>query len=763
MQLHEEKNVNTILPSMDSENQKQPDPKCSGLEEESKHLFTNLISKLSNHSEEINKSEINPFHNDFKFKSKTQVADDHLLIDDSQNRRYTPKSIDKGKALFRNRYIKNNMNTIKEAFQYKPNSIIAHSCTNKNDMKNSQFEEEKKKQKYTSVFLKKTEKAIFSFNLKKYEDSFNELINSGIIKSEEEFAEFLLVITGFDKYLIGEFLSKEKPPNKGLAILRAYMNKIDFTNVPFMDAFRFLFTRLNLPKDSSLILTIIDEFTQAYYNDNKQSSSFADANALYLLCSCVLAINTMFTRTDIKNLIVMKKEDFIKMNKDCERLFLSDVYDNVKAKKMDITHEYNEIIYRRVAINMSQGVPNQQEEAFTDKESKEYIDLLNKGESFLKYGNYSTPHERFFRLSEDKAQLLWWDESTCVLFQSFKSIDIEKIKDIYVGASSSKVFERFNIPFDDDQKCFSIVTDKRTIDLQNNNESTTRKWLFALKFLIRKAKSVKQLNHPRVSSAERESIITEVWSTEIIDKWSSYRNYVLKDLRDKTDTQSSKKNKKKSFTLSNQNMTKSNGGERLFDQAKFFSIWSFGIPKLFRKKLWPIVIGNSSCVTENLVKYYIEQIETIDFNQFDQEYNNALVNNDNDNGNGNKSKGYNSIYQREKIKYSDDIILNEILNDIIKISSKKLHLEISQENIDKIAFMSDLFKIVRVFLLYRPDVTFSKQLVYIAAIFLLNSDNYFQAFINLTNFTLSSYVIKFMKNNESFVSIIYIYHIILSI
>ena len=119
--------------------------------------------------------------------------------------------------------------------------------------------------KYNSIFLQKIEKGIFSFNLKKYEESYRFLMDSGIIKTEEEFGEILLVVHGWDKYIVGEFLSKDnKPPNNGLKILRYFMKKLEFQNEKFLDAMRFMLSRLNLPKDSALILNIIDVFADTY-------------------------------------------------------------------------------------------------------------------------------------------------------------------------------------------------------------------------------------------------------------------------------------------------------------------------------------------------------------------------------------------------------------------------------------------------------------------------------------------------------------------
>ena len=128
---------------------------------------------------------------------------------------------------------------------------------------------EKEARKYHSLFLKKVEKSIFSFNLKKYDDSYQELKSHGIVEDTYEFGEFLLVMNGFDKYVIGEFLSKTKSPNNDGEVLEGFVRSIQMEKVIFVDTLRFLLSRLNLPKDANMILTIIDAFTLVYYEKNQ--------------------------------------------------------------------------------------------------------------------------------------------------------------------------------------------------------------------------------------------------------------------------------------------------------------------------------------------------------------------------------------------------------------------------------------------------------------------------------------------------------------
>lgn len=172
--------------------------------------------------------------------------------------------------------------------------------------------------------------------MKLFQDSFTQLKNAGIILDEEEFAEILLVSSGFDKFMIGDFLAKEKEPNIKGKILWLFMEKIDFQHTEFLDAIRFLLSRINLPQDSTLILGILDVFTQVYYKDN--SKMFKDSNTIYLLASTILAINTLFHK-NMANMPTLKKEDFFKMNQEVDQKILEHIYEEVKIHKLDFTYE----------------------------------------------------------------------------------------------------------------------------------------------------------------------------------------------------------------------------------------------------------------------------------------------------------------------------------------------------------------------------------------------------------------------------------------
>ena len=219
---------------------------------------------------------------------------------------------------------------------------------------NNKYETESEKRKCKTEFLLIVEKAIISFNLKKFQESYTYLESSGVIKKLEEFGKFLLIASGFDKFILGEFLAKEKPPNDKGEVLNSFINSIDmnYKDYSFLDCLRFLLTRLILPKDANLILVIMDKFSQHFYESNKEDKEFIkifkNTNAIYLLVSTILALNTMFTRKDIKNMNVIKKEEFKSMNKDIDPNYINKLYDELKKSPISLSDDYYEEIYKKL-------------------------------------------------------------------------------------------------------------------------------------------------------------------------------------------------------------------------------------------------------------------------------------------------------------------------------------------------------------------------------------------------------------------------------
>ena len=306
--------------------------------------------------------------------------------EDFSIRKYNKNNIASGKIFFKYRYIKIKIKELKPKKDTRMSTILNLQEINMINLRKNQvrgkrlsvpslninkiddkFEDKDEFRKFNSEFLTIVEKSIIYFNLKKYEESYKVLFKEKIINSEEEFGEFLLVINGYDKNILGSFLSKDKPPNNNKVVINGFINSIDLkyiknisnentdiNNNYFLECLRFLLSRLNLPQDANLILLIMDIYSTHLFNSNKENEEFitkySSINAIYLLISTILALNTMFTRKDIKNMNIIKKEQFLEMNKDIEAKEAQDIYEKLEKNPISMSYNYNDIIYQKMSV-----------------------------------------------------------------------------------------------------------------------------------------------------------------------------------------------------------------------------------------------------------------------------------------------------------------------------------------------------------------------------------------------------------------------------
>lgn len=181
-------------------------------------------------------------------------------------------------------------------------------------------------------FLQRMEEAILLFNARQYEQCYKKL--DKIAFNFDDFSEILLIYKGFDKNVLGEFLSKKKPPNKNSEILNSFMNHLNFKG-EMVPALRFLMSLVNMPQDASLMLIIIDAFSQVYFEDNKEN--FKDVNTVYLLSCSVLSLNSLFHNTCHKD--KMSVESFIKMNRDVDPEAVRKMFVDIQNNKLEIVYD----------------------------------------------------------------------------------------------------------------------------------------------------------------------------------------------------------------------------------------------------------------------------------------------------------------------------------------------------------------------------------------------------------------------------------------
>ena len=317
--------------------------------------------------------------------------------------------------------------------------------------------------------------------------------------------------------------------------------------------------------------------------------------------------------------------------------------------------------------------------------------MLKLGQVFTKYGNYGTPHTRFVQLSQDEKKLTWSSIGGCRFFRAVKSIDVNNIKDVYIGASTSKIFEKYHIPYDYDHNCFSIASGERSLDLRGDDENICKKWYHGIKFLIKRTRSIKELKMNKNSLKDfmyKNEILSDVWKTEILPNWHIYRKFVIVQARGTLYDEvclGNKNTKEKIHRTILYKVKSTTNSAKILDKSEFLYVWTLGIPSWLRKKMWPLIIGNESGIGENLFNFHFKKVEELNFEEmnkivFEQGVKNKSEEDNNDYKNFNYNRENKDINHIAKVILSDDLILNEILNDLIKISTK-FSIQIKEQNI----------------------------------------------------------------------------------
>lgn len=182
-------------------------------------------------------------------------------------------------------------------------------------------------------FKRKMEECILYFNARQFEQAY-QCLKGKVVDDYSDFAEVLLVYKGFDKNILGDFLSKTKPPNDKGEILKYFMQHLDL-KTDIISAMRLMLSLVNMPQDASLMLIIIDIFTQVYFEDN--SDKFSDVLKVYLLACSILSLNSLFHNTNHKD--KMEVGIFLKMNAGVDENLCRSIYEEIKTKKIEIVYD----------------------------------------------------------------------------------------------------------------------------------------------------------------------------------------------------------------------------------------------------------------------------------------------------------------------------------------------------------------------------------------------------------------------------------------
>ncbi|KIL70092.1 hypothetical protein M378DRAFT_156145 [Amanita muscaria Koide BX008] len=198
----------------------------------------------------------------------------------------------------------------------------------------SKFESAKQKK---TTFLEGIKK--FNFKPKR---GIKFLVETGFIPSQspEDVAKFLLITDGLSKAMIGEYLGEGDDEN--IATMHAFVNMLEFKDLPFVDAMRIFLQAFRLPGESQKIDRFMLKFAERYIAGNSKTP-FANADAAYVLAYSVIMLNTDAYNPQVKKR--MTKADFIKNNRgindgqDLPEEFLSGIFDDIVSNEIRMKDE----------------------------------------------------------------------------------------------------------------------------------------------------------------------------------------------------------------------------------------------------------------------------------------------------------------------------------------------------------------------------------------------------------------------------------------
>ncbi|KAJ9127856.1 hypothetical protein QFC24_000140 [Naganishia onofrii] len=181
---------------------------------------------------------------------------------------------------------------------------------------------------------------LFNFKPKK---GIQYLIDHKFIRSSkpDDIARFLLRTEGLNKAMIGEYLGDGEETN--VAVMHAFVDMLDFTNLPFTEAVRLYLQSFRLPGEAQKIDRFMLKFAERYIANNP-STVFANADTAYILAFSVIMLNTDAHNKNLKTKR-MSKVEFVKNNRgindgqDLPDDFLGEIYDEIQKSEIKMKDE----------------------------------------------------------------------------------------------------------------------------------------------------------------------------------------------------------------------------------------------------------------------------------------------------------------------------------------------------------------------------------------------------------------------------------------
>lgn len=509
------------------------------------------------------------------------------------------------------------------------------------------------------------DQGIIQFNARP-RDGINFLIKNKVISEDTlEIAKFLATTDKLDKHVLGNFLGKDN--EFSVAILNKFASLFHYEGVPFDVALRSFTNRFAMPGESQMIYRVLERFS-VYY---AQSNPDIDKDKALILSYALIMLNVDQHSSRVKFRMTRDdyvRNTDLALGGAVARSDLEDMFDRISQKELKPETSAEEIVYSKLAVNpkyTSKGANRREGEL-----DGQVVEQLKAGAVLLKYGREGLPHPRKVFLSSDGKRLCWVDPKKleklekknirnerqksdakdapnelptaspvkpgtlvtgnndigllrtmfvklrapgAVQDESFRrEIALEDITGLVVGTGGTSNLRRhFSSATVEDaeteQRCFSIITDYRTLDLQAPLSVDIQPWLHFFHSVLsereKRLRAQADKNKDIWSFTQRERASLVRWQ-EIVPQWSDHWNCGARvsaggGFRASQHPKEELLNHR--MFLVNPSGFVLDRGQRLETAVspQLVALWLEGIPSSVRPRVWPIATGNFLRIDES--------------------------------------------------------------------------------------------------------------------------------------------------------------------
>jgi brefeldin A-resistance guanine nucleotide exchange factor 1 len=189
----------------------------------------------------------------------------------------------------------------------------------------------------------------------------------------EGVAKLLYTAPGLDKVELGIYLSKGPDSDYPfiVAVRKQFVGLFDFHGLKFAGAIRKFLSKFRLPGEAQCIDRLMESFSAELYNQQGAASFFANADAVYVMSFSTIMLNTDLHNPHIASQNRMTLKQFIKNNKginggkDLPEEFLTDLYEEIRKKQIQVRKEMGEIMRKHENVDFRtawEGIMSKAEE-----------------------------------------------------------------------------------------------------------------------------------------------------------------------------------------------------------------------------------------------------------------------------------------------------------------------------------------------------------------------------------------------------------------